>query len=275
MSDLLSRRFRDKLQSRTHPLPRQAARAEAVEEAVPPDSLRVVHLEHGTIADAAAINRRFAVDQPLLRLTLALGSDLAARTRPLNADERGRLLALCPYLPLHGCEAEGGILDLLSPLAGSQISSAGGDIGGDGLSTAHLIEHVALDLAATAAGGLPLSGATCAHRDVPGRFDILLHCEDAGLGHAVALLATAAVRDLSASTDRTVTHTRCASLLTDLAVSGRRHVVPEDIADRRGWSLDEARVALEDLVRLDFLEPIRAPLTFSTTTGVLFRRTSL
>jgi len=140
------------------------------------------------------------------------------------------------------------------------------------MTTAHLIEHVALDLAATAGGGVPLAGATCAHAEDSARFDIFLQCADPDLGRAMALLATAAVRDLGADTDRTVTHTRSASLLADLLAAGKTHVVPEDVAERRGWPIDQARTTLEELVRLDFLEPVRAPLTFSSRGDLLFRR---
>jgi len=272
MSDLLRRRFRDKLQSRPHVTPKQSEVTKTDDRTVPADSLRVIDLDHGPVPDAETLNSRFAPDQPLIRLTLALGSDVAGRTRPLDAEERGRLLALCPYLPLHGCGAEGGILDLLSPLGSSRAEPGAPLNGGDGLTTAHLIEHVALDLAATAGGGVPRAGATCTHADDPARFDIFLQCENPDLGRAVALLAAAAVRDLGSETDRTVTHTRSASLLADLIAAGRTHVVPEDVADRRGWTLDQARVALEELVRLDFLEPVRAPLTFSTHGDLLFRR---
>lgn len=272
MSDMLRRRFRDMLQSRPHVMPKHSEKMETGDRTVPSDSLRVISLESGPIPGAESLNSRFTSEQPLIRLTLALGSDVAGRTRPLDAEERGRLLTLCPYLPLHGCGAEGGILDLLSPLGGSRTEPGAPSGGGDGLTTAHLIEHVALDLAATAGGGGPRAGATCAHADDPARFDVLLQSEDKGLGRAVALLAAAAIRDLTSPTDRTVTHTRSASLLTDLIVAGRMHVVPEDVADRRGWTLEETRTALEELVRLDFLEPVRAPLTFSTRGDLLFRR---
>ena len=272
MSDLLRRRFRDKLQPRPHSLPQQPDVTEADDRTVPPDALRVIDLEHAPVPAAEMLNRRFASDQPLVRLTVALGCELAGRTRPLNAEERGRLLALCPYLPLHGCGAEGGILDLLSPLGGPQPAAGDPSGEGDGMSTVHLIEHVALDLAAAAGGGVPRAGATCSHADDPSLFDVFLQCEDPDLGRAMALLAVAAVRDLGSETDRTVTHTRSASLLADLIAAGRTHIVPEDVADRRGWSLEQSRAALEELVRLDFLEPVRAPLTFSTSGDLLFRR---
>ena len=271
MSDLLRRRFRDKLPPRPQSMPKEPPATGSEQRTVPPDSLRVIYLDHSLVPDAGSLNSRFAPDRPLIRLTLALGSELSNRTRPLDAEERGRLLALCPYLPLHGCDAEGGILDLLSPLGNAQFES-GAPGGGDGMTTAHLIEHVALDLASTAGGGVPLAGATCSHADDSALFDVFLQCEDPDLGRAMALLAAAAVRDLGAETDRTVTHTHSASLLADLVAAGRRHVVTEDVAERRGWTFEQARVALEELVRLDFLEPVRAPLTFSSRGGVLFRR---
>jgi hypothetical protein len=270
MPDLLRRRFRDKLQFRPHGSPRAP---EPAGIAVPEDSLLVLGIESGPVPGAERINRRFAPEEALIRLTVALGSDVARRIRPLDPEERGRLLALCPYLPLHGCGSDGGVLDLLSPLGGERIDARVPTAAANGLMTAHLIEHVALDIAATAGGGIPRAGATCQHADQPDRFDVLLQCNDTGLGRAVALLAVAAVRDLGAPTDRTVTHTRSVSLLTDLVVAGRTHVVPEDVSDRRAWPLDETCRALEELVRLDFLEPIRAPLTFSTRGDLLFRRT--
>lgn len=272
MSDLLRRRFRDKLPPRPNAMPQQPDVPGDEGLSVPADSLRVIELAYAPQSDAGMLNSRFAANQPLIRLTVALGSEVAARTRPLNGEERGRLLALCPYLPLHGCGAEGGVLDLLSPLAGPQSTAGEPESAGDGMTTAHLIEHVALDLAATAGGGKPLAGASCSHADDPTRFDVFLQCEDPDLGRAMALLAVAAVRDLGSETDRTIIHTRSASLLADLITARRTHVVPEDVADRRGWTIEQARDALEELVRLDFLEPIRAPLTFSTAGDLLFRR---
>ncbi|HET6279216.1 MAG TPA: hypothetical protein VFG08_10570, partial [Candidatus Polarisedimenticolia bacterium] len=158
MSDLLRRRFRDKLPPRPQPMPKQPAATASEQRTVPPDSLRVIDLDHALVPDAESLNSRFAPDRPLIRITLALGSELSSRSRPLDAEERGRLLALCPYLPLHGCGAEGGILDLLSPLGNPQCGAGATANGGDGMTTAHLVEHVALDLAATA-GGVPLAGA--------------------------------------------------------------------------------------------------------------------
>ncbi len=275
MSDLLSRRFRDKIHARSHTVSRQTGARSIPVEPIPPYSIRVLGLEHGTVPDAIALNPLFPADRPLVRLTLALGGALQRRTRPLDSAERIRLLALCPGLPLHGCGTDEGILDLLSPLERHNGEEQGDAVVSNGISTAHLIEHVAIELATTAEGGLGRVGATCAHRHAAGRFDILLSCEDMTLGRAIALLATAAVRDLGSPTDRSPIHARCAALLTRLAAAPKNTVVAEDIVDQRGWTLAEAQDALEDLVRLGLLEPVRAPFTFSSSTGVLFRRTTV
>ena len=271
MSDLLCRRFRDRIQARSRSGSRRRHESVPIEP-VPADSIRVIGIQHGVIPNATSLNPRLPTDRPLVRVTLVLGHDRLHRTRPIDPTERERLLALCPGLPQHGCGDRGGILDLLSPLEARADSAAEERPGGNGISTAHLIEHVALELAGLAEGGTACAGATCAHRNRSDRFDILLDSRDPALGRAATLLAIAAVRDVSGPDDRTVIHRRCAELLAVLRDPGPSITVPEDVAAHCDWTLTAAQEALEELVRLGYLEPIRAALTFSSVTSTLFRR---
>jgi hypothetical protein len=143
---------------------------------------------------------------------------------------------------------------------------------GDGLALAHLIEHVAIDLIATATGTPRCSGVTCAYAGRLDRFDIFLECSDPALGRAVAILATVIVRDLRGGRERLAAHRRCRDLLAHLAATRSRHVAPEDVAASLDWTVADAIATLDGLVRLGYLDPLPASFTFSTPTGLLFRR---
>jgi hypothetical protein len=282
VSDDLIRRFKDKIQARPAPHRRSAPPAplEAADEANPPAAgIQILDLQVGPHAGASHLNPGFREGVPRLRLTLDLGADLRRRHLRLEAPARTSLLALCPHLTDHECGGGPSIQDMLSgdgpaPEDGAPAGTAEGDRTheGDGLALAHLIEHVAIDLMVTISGAPRCSGATGAYRDRLDRFDIFLECPVPALGRAVALLATAAVRDLCAGADRTDIHRRCRDLLSLLLASGRQKVVPEDVASDLRWPLPEAVEALEAVGRLGFLESIPAPFTFSSTTGRLFRR---
>ncbi len=284
MSDDLLRRFRDKMRSK-HTRRRGGADApERAEAHVPPDSIRIVQLQHGQFPEASRFNERFIPGVIRIRVTLEIGAGLRARTPLLAAAEREALLRLCPRLPEHRCAGGLGIFDALAGTGaadGEAIASAAipdaaagpvkGD-GGDGLALAHLIEHVAIDLILTASRGRRCSGATCAHADRFDRFDLFLECAEPMLGRCAAVLAAAAVRDLCAGRDRLDLHGRCRDLLARLTGEPRSSLVAEDVASACGWSETVAVETLQALTRLGYLEPIPAAYTFSSSTGILYRR---
>jgi hypothetical protein len=141
---------------------------------------------------------------------------------------------------------------------------------------AHLIEHVAIELIVAATGVPRCSGATCAHSGRLDRFDIFLECADPLAGRAAAVLAAALVRDLRLGfTDRLALHRRCLDLLTLLASAGDARLVAEDVAVRMECGNDEALQALQEMVRLGYLDAGPASYVFSSPTGVLFRRAEI
>jgi len=273
MSDELLRRFLDKLQRREAPGRRPAPHAPTMEdEATDPATLRVRGVEHGLFPSAASLNRDFAARSPRLRLTIDLGEEF--RRRAARPDDRAReaLLRLCPTLPEHACADRQGLESWLSGEAPSPASRARSEPEADGLPVAHLVEHVALDLLSAATPTGRRSGAACAYRERPERYDVFFECDDPVLGRAAALLSAAGARDICLAPDRVDLHARCRSLVADLAQRGKSQVVAEDVAAARGWRVPEALQALEALGRLGFLESIPAPFTFSSTTGLIFRR---
>ena len=271
MSDELCRRFRDKIQGRAAP-GRRPPEAPLEEPEDLSAGLRVRELAHGPFPAAAALNAGFRPGTPRVRLTVDVGEDLRHRVGALGAPERERALRLCPGLPRHDC-GDGGALHAWLRAQGDLLAPGRGRPDPDpaGWAVAHLIEHVGLDLMLAVSGADRGSGASCAYRDRPERFDVFLETPDPILGRAVALLSAAAVRDLCAGRDRGV-HARCRDLLRTLAACGPLQVVVEDAQRLCGWGLPEALEALEALGRLGFLEPIPAPFTFSTATGLIFRR---
>jgi hypothetical protein len=286
VSDELLSRFRDKIRSRPAPGAREPnAPASAAEDETPADSIRIRDLQVGPFPAAARLHPGFLPGLSRVRLTLDLGADLRRRTGPLTAAEREQLLALCPRLLDHDCGGGSEIHLMLSidhePVDREAGDAAGGEPGeegradrpgGDGLALAHLIEHVAIDLIVATSGARRCSGVTCAYSGRLDRFDIFLECADPLLGRAAAILATAIVRDLCAGAGRLAPHRRSRDLLVSLTSGGRRSLAPEDVAASLEWSLDEAIETLGGLARLGYLETISAPFTFSSSTGLLFRR---
>ena len=146
----------------------------------------------------------------------------------------------------------------------------------DGLATAHLIEHVAIEILVGILGLRRCSGVTCALRQRLDRFDIFLESPDPLAGRAAVILAAAVVRDLCLhSTARMTLHRRCRDLLALLESSRAASLVAEDVASSLGCGSDEALQALEELVRLGYLAAVPSLLLFSSATGVLFRRAEI
>ncbi|HEU4403517.1 MAG TPA: hypothetical protein VFT43_15575 [Candidatus Polarisedimenticolia bacterium] len=283
MSDELFRRFRDKMQGRAAARrrgpapPADAAPGEttpAAEAPVPDDSIRIRSVQHGPFPGAARYNSRFQEGVTRIRLTIDLGAELRRPHGPLSSSFKANLLALCPLLPEHDCRGGRDVHELLSAGDATTPQRARAPEE-DGLVLAHLIEHVAIDLIVAVSGARFCSGVTCAWRDRTDRFDVFVECTDPLLGRSLAILATAAVRDLCAAGDGLEAHRRCRDLLTFLHRTGRKTLAPEDAATSLGLDLAATRESLEAVARLGYLEAVAAPLTFSSATGVLFRRVAL
>ena len=266
MSDELRRRFQDKIQGRP-PLARRSG-GPAGQEAVPPDTLLIHHIEHGSLPSALPLNPLFRKDRQRLRLTLDLGSDLRRRVRSLSPAQREALVSFSPRLDHHDCCLGLGLGALLTTGADGQSSATDAD----GLALAHLIEHLALELLTEASAGRECHGATCALADRTERFDLFLEVSDPLLGRTAAILAAVMARDACAGLDRLDLHLRTRDLLIALAIGDRTMMAPEDIALEQDSTVTGAREALEALARIGYLEARVAPLTFSSSAGILYRR---
>jgi hypothetical protein len=233
----------------------------------------------GLFHEVSRLHSGFVPGIPRVRLTLDLGALLRGWAAPFCPEDREALLDLCPRLEDHDCGAGDEIHRLLAPgntsEAGASTTGPWGDPG-DGLSVAHLIEHVAIELVVRVSGVLRCSGLTCAHRGRLDRFDIYLESADPLAARAAAILAAAAVRDLCLRrTARLALHRRCRDLLALLSSSGAVRVVAEDAAVRLGCGPDEALQVLGELVRLGFLAAAPSAYLFSSPTGVLFQRAAV
>jgi hypothetical protein len=276
--DELLRPFRDKIRGRT-PAARPAGEPEdPAGEQVPPDSILIRDVQIGPFPEASHLHSGFAPGIPRIRLTLDVGAGLRKQAEPLGAEETEALLRLCPRLLDHDCGAAGHLRGLLAgpgPDGGTAAPAVVCEEG-DGLQLAHLIEHVAIEIIVAATGVLRCSGATCAHADRLDRFDLFLECADPLTGRAAAVLAAALVRDLRLRlTVRLALHRRCLDLLVLLSPAADARLVAEDVSVRLGCGTDEALQALEELVRLGYLDAGPAPYLFSSSTGVLFRRAAI
>lgn len=286
MPDELLRPFRDKIRGRT-PAARPADEPPDPDgEETPPDTILLRDVVVGPFPEAARLHSGFVPGIPRVRLTLDVGAGLRKRPGPLGEEETRALLRICPRLLDHDCGGNGLLGDLLSGTgtvvaAGPEPEAAAapratGPGEGDGLYLAHLIEHVAIELIVAATGVPRCSGATCAHAGRLDRFDIFLECADPLAGRAAAVLAAALVRDLRLGfTDRMSLHRRCLDLLTLLASAGDARLVAEDVAVRMECGKEEALQALQEMVRLGYLDAGPAAYVFSSPTGVLFRRAEI
>ncbi len=280
MGDELLSRFRDKIRARPgmggrDPGAPPQAPDTSVEDEAPADSIRIRDLQVGPFPGASRLHAGFRAGLPRVRLTVDLGADLRRRTGPLTATEREQILALCPRLLEHDCGGGSEIHLMLSidhDQPGEEAPAPAAEGSGDGLALAHLIEHVAIDLIVAVSGARRCSGVTCAYGGRLDRFDIFLECADPQVGRAAAVLATAIVRDLCAGSGHLVAHRRCRDLLASLSSSARQSIAPEDVAGTFEWNLQDAIETLQALARLGFLDTLSAPFTFSSSTGLVFRR---
>jgi hypothetical protein len=274
VTDELLRPFIDKIRGRA-PAPKAPGPAPAgLEAEVPPDAILIREVRLGYFPEVSSLHPGFVPGIARVRLTLDLGAHLRGRSIPLHPEGREALLELCPRLPDHEC---GGGDEIRRMLAGDGARPADADGGErDGLSIAHLIEHVAIEMLVSVSGVPRCSGVTCAHKDRLDRFDIFLESVDPLAGRAVAVLAAAVVRDLCLRRNgRLSLHRRCRDLLAHLSCSGVATLVAEDTARNLGCDQDEALQAMEELVRLGYLTAAPSPYLFSSTSGVLFRRAAV
>jgi hypothetical protein len=248
--------------------------------------LEVLEAAVDRFAEADRLHPLFVPGLPRVRVTLAIGPDLRRRARTLPIRQVNRLLDLCPGLSRHSCGAgnplrallrrsdphpAGPDRDGLPAQPAAAAPAAAGVQADDGVTIAHLIEHVAIDMTVLAAGGGRCSGVTCAWRDRLDRFDLFLESSDPALARAAVLLAAGLVRDLCMGRTVLDDYRRGRDLLAALTARGRRDTAPEDVCDALGWGMEETITTLRTLVRCGYLEAVVAPFTFSSPAGVIFR----
>ena len=276
MTDELLRPFRDKLRGRS-----AAGREPSsvpIEDEVPRDAILIRDLRVGPYPEASPLHPGFVPGLPRVRLTIDLGARFRGDAPAFAAGEREALLRLCPRLLEHACGGAGELARLLDRPQGRPKDQPAGDASDarDGILVAHLIEHVAIEILVGVSGSGKCSGVTCAHRDRLDRFDIYIESADPMAGRACAILAVAVVRDLllHMGADRLALHRRCRDLLAFLVSTSSTGVVAEDAARHLACGSEEAMQTLEELVRLGYLAAVPSGYLFSSTSGVLFRRSA-
>jgi hypothetical protein len=256
VSEELRRSFRGKIQGRPPACRRESGAVRDSAAETLPGSVRLRGLEHGLLARAPLLRDYFNPDAHLVRMTLDLGDPQASALahRPLDLAVLERL---APSLARLSCPDEA------PPLTAAAS---------DRFALAHLIEHAAVALQSAVSPIAPVAGATCAYAGPVDRFDLFLACVQPALGRAAALLAMAAVRDLLDGVDRLSVHILTRDLLAFVAVDDRSSWAPEDVTAALGVATTPLRTALESLTRLGYLEAITAPFTFSSPSGLIYRR---
>ena len=185
--------------------------------------VRIVKVEHGVSAAAAALNRKFAPDSALLRATVDIVWD---EVEPLWAISRLEKVLLCfsPTFSRHECRGDeayhvflggdpgdpgtapassGSASQRLGPPGpsgpGPSAHAAAGEteetlasvaVPFDGcLALAHLIEHSVIDFQCAITDQKRCSGVTAAYRRPQGRFDIIFESPVRRLGMSCLALA--------------------------------------------------------------------------------------
>jgi hypothetical protein len=299
MSDDLLRRFREKIRNRAGARGRDdpagapggvdpAEHAAPAGATGPASDLEILDATVGRFAEADRLHPLFVPGLARVRVTLGIGPGLRRRAKGLSVRQVTRLLEICPELSRHSCGAGNPVQALLRPSAppaggadsspvaqpgspGGTAAAAAGTQPEDGVTIAHLIEHVAIDMTVRAAGGGRCSGVTCAWRDRLDRFDLFLEATDPALARTAMLLAAALVRDLCLGRTALDDYRRVGDLLATLTNRGRRDTTPEDVCDALGWGMEESLATLRTLVRCGYLEAVVAPFTFSSPAGVIYR----
>ena len=162
-----------------------------------PPEIGIVRVDHGTFPSVAALNRKIAPGGPLLLATLDIHWE---EPDPVSAVMRleKMLQEFSPSFAWHECRGPHlyhVFVDRTDRTSRRLASSRRGGIRGfqatfDGrLALAHLVEHAVIDFQCTVTGERRCSGITGAHRDCPGRYDLLIECRDFSVGRCCLALS--------------------------------------------------------------------------------------
>jgi len=221
--------------------------------------VRIVDVEYAPVESAASLNRRIARDGPLLRATLDILWDAPDPVSVLDRIETA-LVDFSPSFQKHECRGPAGYhvfgIDRRPP--------RDGPLPIDGrLALAHLIEHAVIDFESTITHARRISGLTGAHRDPPGRFDLMVECPDPAVGRLCLVLA---IRALTGAADAHPPGRREHRILATARLAYHnpgRVWTPSAVARAFDWPCGRAAAALSSLRELGYLTPLEDSMNFS------------
>ena len=239
--------------------------------------VQVVQIDYGPLELAASLNRAIARDSPLLKVSLDIHWDEPDPASALDRIEM-TLAAFSPSFREHQCRGPFAY-HVFRKQGPPSHGVAGDDAGAEGspaqtaksraqppdarLALAHLIEHAVIDFESTITHARRISGLTGAHRDPPGRFDLIVECPDPAVGR---LCLSLAVRALTGAADARPPGRREHHILATARLAYHnpgRVWTPPGVARAFDWPGDRAAAALSSLRELGYLTPLEYSMNFS------------
>lgn len=222
--------------------------------------IRIHGVEHGALAQAAALNRKIDPAIPILKVALEIHWEDPAAAERLVSIEAG-LRRFSDTISHHQCRGlrayrvfgpateEGG--------AGHprrQGDGAGPPPGFDAaLALAHLIEHAIIDFQSFITGARRCSGVTGALTDPPGRFDLMVECPDPLAGRCALALAVTWLGTIASGGDLPETEKDLLAASRAVLRCPARRRTSSAIAGRLGWTERRADRALNSLCEMGCL----------------------
>jgi hypothetical protein len=224
----------------------------------PRPDVRIVDVDYAPVESAASLNRRIARDRPLLRATLDVLWDTPDPFSALDRIESA-LVAFSPSFRRHECRGPAGyhvfVPDRRPPRVPQPFDGR--------LALAHLIEHAVIDFQSTITHARIISGLTGAHRDPPGRFDLMVECPDQAVGRLCLVLA---IRALTGAADARppgpCEHHVLATARLAYHNPGRVWT-SSGVARAFDWPRARAEAALSSLRELGYLTSLEDSMNFS------------
>jgi hypothetical protein len=260
-SDFLPRRsetLRESFQEKM----RQKGAHRAGRPGAPDGEIRIVEISHGPHPEADPLQDSFTPGSTKLKVTLDL-LDLPPFAEGIPPAAVPLLVETFPGLAKHRCcggNDFGTTLFRRRARPGCALEPADTET-----DLCHLLEHLALELAAAIVPGRPCRGVTCAHRSPPHRFDLLLDCDDPRVGMAAIRCGAHILHSVLVSSEPPAGATRYAETAGYFLRRWRSVLNPgEVLADLQG---DPIRLeeALRFLARVGFLVEERFSFDFSGT----------
>lgn len=253
-SETLRESFQEKM--------RQKGAHRAGRPGAPDGEIRIVAISHGPHPEADSLHDSFEAGGSKLKVTLDI-LDLPPFAEGIPPSAVPLLVDTFPDLSRHRCCGGNDPHTTLfrrraRPGCALVVSDTETDL-------CHLLEHLALELAAAIGPAKPCRGLTCAHRSPPHRFDLFVQCDDPRIGLAALRCGAHILHAVLISSEPPAGAIRYAETARYFLRRSRSVLNPgEVLADLQG---DPIRLeeALRFLARVGFLVEERFSFDFSGT----------